>query len=104
MKRQFYVYILGSLSGTLYIGMTSDLYGRVLAHKAGEGGFFTSYYGVDRLLYVERYKYVNSAIERETQLKKWRREKKVRLIESHNPQWRDLAAGWGKPIRMLTPQ
>lgn len=100
MKRRFYVYIVASLSGTLYIGMTSDLYRRVLEHKAGEGGDFASYYGVDRLVYYEVFQYVNDAIRRETQLKKWRREKKVALIESKNPQWKDLAAGWGKLLEI----
>jgi putative endonuclease len=104
MERRFYVYILASISGTLYVGMTSQLSTRILDHKAGRGGFFTSHYSVNRLVYVECHKYVNNAIARETQLKKWRREKKVRLIVSKNPQWRDLAADWGKPIRLLTPQ
>jgi putative endonuclease len=98
---QFYVYILASISGTLYTGMTHDIYLRVLAHKAGEGGSFTTKYNVGRLVYVQRFKYVNQAIARETQIKKWRREKKVNLIELKNPQWKDLAAAWGKPIRIM---
>ena len=101
---KFFVYILASISGTLYIGMTNDIFSRVLAHKAGEGSWFTSHYGVDRLVYVERFRYVNRAIARETQLKKWRREKKVWLIEEKNPQWRDLAARWGRPIQSLRPE
>ncbi|MDP9269025.1 MAG: GIY-YIG nuclease family protein [Acidobacteriota bacterium] len=98
---KFFVYMLASISGTVYIGMTNDIYSRVLAHKAGEGSWFTSHYGVDRLVYVERFRYVNRAIARETQLKRWRREKKVKLIELANPKWKDLAAQWGKPLSKL---
>jgi len=101
---KFYVYILASISGTLYIGMTNDLHNRVLAHKAGEGCWFTTRYEVNRLVHFESYQYVNRAIARETQLKKWRREKKILLIESKNPQWKDLASKWGKPIRLLSPR
>jgi len=90
------VYILGSISGTLYIGVTSDLPVRIRQHKNHTFLGFTSKYEVNRLLYYERYENVRRAIGREKQLKGWRREKKVALIESMNPQWRDLSCDWYK--------
>jgi len=103
MKRakRYYVYILASKSRVLYIGITGFLLQRVLRHKAGEDDGFTKRYRVTRLVYFESFQYVDNAIARESELKKWRREKKVRLIEAHNPTWEDLAAKWGEPA-MLT--
>ena len=72
---------------------------RALQHKAEDSGF-TSRYHIDRLVYYEVFKYVNRAIARETEIKKWGREKKVALIESMNPAWEDLSASWGQPARM----
>ena len=92
--KRYYVYILGSLSGTLYIGITSKLEQRVWQHKRHEIEGFTSQYQVDRLLYWETYDLVGRAIAREKQLKGWRREKKIKLIEKVNPHWKDLAAEW----------
>ncbi len=83
----------------MYIGVTGFLMLRVLQHKAGESGF-TAKYKIDRLVYYEVFKYVNRAIARETEIKKWRREKKVALIESMNPAWEDLSAGWGQPASL----
>ena len=102
MKREkrYYVYILASKSRVLYIGVTGFLLQRVLQHKSGDTGCFTKRYRVNRLVYFESFRYVNNAIARETELKKWRREKKVHLIEEHNPTWEDLAAGWGEPTRL----
>lgn len=97
------VYILGSLSGTLYIGVTNDLVVRVRQHKNHTFGGFTAQYEVTRLLYYERYPDVRTAIAREKQLKGWRREKKVALIEKMNPQWRDLSSDWNK-LRMSPPR
>ena len=94
------VYILGSISGTLYVGITSDLRCRVRQHKNHTFEGFTSKYEVDRLLYYETYGEVTNAIAREKQLKGWRREKKIALIKKMNPQWNDLSRGWyDKPIR-----
>ncbi len=70
---------------------------RVLQHKSGETDGFTKKYSINRLVYYESFRYVNRAIARETEIKKWRREKKVALIEADNPTWEDLAADWGKP-------
>jgi putative endonuclease len=75
-----YIYILGSHSGTLYIGVTSNLYQRVMQHKEGTFEGFTAEYGCKRLLYFEGYEDICKAITREKQLKGWRREKKLNLI------------------------
>ncbi len=92
--RYYYVYILGSLSGTSYVGMTGNLRNRVWQHKHHTFGEFTADYGVDRLLYYERYVNVSRAIGWEKQLKGWRREKKIGLIEKENSAWKDLACDW----------
>ena len=93
-SRSYCVYILGSLSGTLYIGLTGNLHKRVFQHKFHLIEGFTDRYGVERLLYWESYDDVHKAIGREKQLKGWRREKKIALIETRNPQWLDLAKDW----------
>ena len=90
MEKQYYVYILSSASKVLYIGVTSDLAKRVYEHKQGEVEGFTKKYKVKRLVYYEVTNDVNGAIQREKQLKAWRREKKVKLIETMNPDWMDL--------------
>ena len=77
-------------NGTLYIGMTDDLIQRVIQHKQGLIPGFTKTYGVKMLVYYEQTELVLSAIAREKQLKKWKREWKIRLIESMNPEWKDL--------------
>jgi putative endonuclease len=93
-RRNYFVYILGSLSGTLYIGVTSRLEKRIFQHRQHATNGFTSKYDVDRLLYWESYDDIRKAIDREKQLKGWRREKKVRLISSLNPHWVDLSRSW----------
>jgi putative endonuclease len=90
-----YVYILGSTTGTLYVGVTSDLYVRILQHKNGKFDGFSKIYGCSRLLYVEPFELMLAAIAREKQLKGWRREKKLALIRKTNPDFKDLAADWG---------
>jgi putative endonuclease len=89
------IYILGSHTGTLYIGVTSNLYQRVLQHKEGTFEGFTTEYGCKRLLYSEGYEDLCKAIAREKQLKGWRREKKLNLIRTINPEFKDLAQIWG---------
>ncbi len=89
-----YVYIMASKSGTLYVGVTSDIKRRVYEHKQHLVPGFTDKYNVDRLLYVEKIEDAASAINREKQVKKWRREKKVTLIDSMNPEWNDLSRDW----------
>ena len=73
---------------------------RVLRHKAAEGGSFTRKYRANRLVWYESFKHVGNAIARETEIKAWRREKKVALIRESNPTWEDLAGDWGKPITL----
>ena len=90
-----YIYILGSHTGTLYIGVTSNLYQRVLEHKEGTLEGFTATYGCKRLLYFEFYESIRVSIAREKQLKGWRREKKLNLIRTVNPEFKDLAETWG---------
>lgn len=92
--KRYYVYILASLSGTLYIGITDNLERRTVEHKEGLIPGFTKQYGVNRLVYFEVYNDVRNAIRREKQLKRWRREKKIALIRSTNPSWKDLAKDW----------
>lgn len=79
----------------LYTGITSDLEHRVWQHKNGTFEGFTKKYKCNRLVYFERYDQVQSAIGREKQIKGWTRAKKIALIESMNPRWRDLSEHWG---------
>ena len=99
-NRRYYVYVAASKGRVVYIGMTGFLMSRILQHKAGEGGAFTSKYRANRLVYYEVFEQVESAIRRETEIKGWRRKKKLALIEKGNPTWEDLAADWGKPVEM----
>jgi putative endonuclease len=94
------VNILSSKSRAIYIGMTGFLMSRVLSHRSGEGGAFTRKYRIHRLVYYEVFHSVAAAIARETEIKKWRREKKVALIIKKNPTWEDLSAEWGRLAAM----
>jgi len=96
MKREyeFWVYIMASESGTLYVGFTNDLQERVYQHKNDLVDGFTKRYQCHKLVYFEEHQYVLNAIDREKQIKKWRREKKQNLIKSINPSWKDLARDW----------
>ncbi|HET8890654.1 MAG TPA: GIY-YIG nuclease family protein [Candidatus Angelobacter sp.] len=96
---EFWVYILTSRSGTLYVGVTGYLGTRIMQHKIDSIESFTKKYQVHRLVYYESYEYVQTAIRREKQLKGWRRVKKVALIEKINPPWQDLAENWGREMR-----
>ena len=93
-RKTYSVYIMGSLSGTLYIGVTGNLNKRAFEHKFHRIEGFTDQYDVERLLYRESFDDVHKAIAREKQLKGWRRSKKIALIESVNPHWLDLAREW----------
>jgi putative endonuclease len=87
----YYVYLLASKKhGTLYLGVTNDLIRRLYEHRSKEVEGFTSRHGVDKLVWFEIYENVMTAIAREKQLKKWRRDWKTRLIEEQNPGWVDL--------------
>ncbi|ARS28602.1 GIY-YIG nuclease family protein [Sphingomonas sp. KC8] len=96
MERNPIVYILASAKhGTLYIGVTSNLAKRLHEHREGLIKGFTSRYGLTRLVHFESFEDMTSAILREKQLKKWRRDWKLNLIEATNPSWIDLAEGLG---------
>jgi putative endonuclease len=99
-ERSYYVYIMASKSRVLYVGVTGFLMARVLRHRARQGGEFTRKYQVHRLVYFASFRNVGDAIGRETEIKKWRREKKLRLIEERNPTWEDLADRWGERALM----
>ena len=90
-----YTYIIGSHTGTLYIGVTSDLYVRIQQHRNGTYPGFSKTHGCNRLLYYEHFEDILTAIAREKQLKGWIRSKKIKLIETINPTFRDLAEQWG---------
>jgi putative endonuclease len=86
------VYILASRrNGTLYIGVTNSLQRRLAEHRDGIGSQFVKKYGIRRLVHVESYAQVEEAIAREKQLKRWKRDWKIELIERDNPEWRDLS-------------
>ena len=93
-NKTFYIYIMASKTGTLYVGVTDNVKRRVYEHKNHLIPGFTNKYKVERLLYVETINGPLSAIKREKQIKAWRREKKVLLIDSINPQWNDLSLDW----------
>ena len=96
IERNPCVYILASGHyGTLYIGVTSDLIGRLWQHRNNAIPGFTSRYGVYRLVYFEMYDDMDRAIAREKQLKNWHRQWKINLINGANPDWHDLAVGLG---------
>jgi putative endonuclease len=90
----YYVYIMTNRSKTLYTGVTGHLERRVLEHKQGMKGEFAARYKIDRLVYFERFGDIHAAIGREKQIKGLLRIKKIALIVSMNPAWRDLSAEW----------
>jgi len=92
----FYIYIMASESGTLYIGVTNRLERRVLEHKHNLITGFTQKYSCHKLVYYEHFTDIENAIAREKQLKKWRREKKEFLIRTMNRSWKDLSSDWYK--------
>ena len=92
--RDYFVYILASLSRVLYAGVTNDLVRRVWQHKSAATAGFTKQYRVERLVYFEQTNDVNAAITRQKEIKGWSRAKKIALIESVNPTWDDPSSGW----------
>jgi len=97
-ERQPCVYILASgFNGTLYVGVTSNLIGRVMQHREGAFGGFTTRYGVVRLVWFEMADTMEAAITAEKRIRKWPRAYKRNLIERDNPEWHDLAVGLGLP-------
>jgi putative endonuclease len=93
----YFVYILTNASRrSLYIGVTNSLKTRIRQHKEKAHEGFSAHYNVDRLVYFEAFQYIQAAIAREKQLKGWTRAKKIALIQTRNPQFRDLSAEWFK--------
>ena len=91
MARQYYVYIVTNNSKTLYTGVTNNLTRRIYEHKNKLVEGFTKKYNLSKLVYYEISEDVRSAIGREKQIKGWLRSKKINLIESINPEWKDLS-------------
>jgi putative endonuclease len=92
-----FVYILASKSGVLYTGVTCSLDSRIVQHRFKLVEGFTKKYNVSRLVHYERFADIRAAIAREKQIKGWLRKKKIALIESSNPTWKDLAAHISSP-------
>jgi putative endonuclease len=90
-KKQYYVYIMTNKGNSvLYIGVTNDLQRRVRAHQSGKGSIFTSQYNIKKLVFFEGIGDIHAAIAREKQIKGGSRRRKIELIESMNPDWKDL--------------
>ena len=94
-QKNYYVYLLSNWNNkVLYIGVTNNLERRIIEHRQKLVPGFTEKYNVNKLVYFEQTNDVISAISREKQLKKWRREKKNALVNSVNPGWKDLSSQW----------
>ena len=94
MSKEYYVYIMTNKSRTLYTGVTNNLMRRVYEHKNKLVPGFTSKYNIQFLVYYETGNDINAAIAREKQIKGWLRSKKIALIDSMNPKWKDLSEEW----------
>ena len=94
MSKEYFVYIMTNKSRTLYTGVTNDLMRRVYEHKNKLVKGFTSRYNIQYLAYYESTLSIYAALEREKQIKGWLRKKKIALIDSMNPEWKDLSEGW----------
>ena len=91
MEKYYYVYILASTKdGALYIGVTSNLIKRTYEHRNDTAASHASKYQIRRLIYFEQHQDINEAIKREKQMKAWKRQWKIELIEKSNPEWKDL--------------
>ena len=97
-EHTYYAYIVASRSRTLYVGFSGDLFVRVRQHREGRFEGFSNTYRCERLVWFERYQWVQQAIAREKQIKRWSRVKKIELIERVNPGWVDLAEKWGTKL------
>jgi len=94
--KSYFVYILASATGVLYVGVTSALESRTKQHKEKLLEGFTNQYDVNRLVYFESFAQIKNAILREKQIKSWRRDKKLALIHTTNPTFRDLSLDFHK--------
>jgi len=91
MYKQYYLYILANKkNGTLYVGVTANLIKRVFEHKSNVVEGFTKKYNIHSLVYYEIYNDINEAIKREKNIKKWKRFWKIKLVNTKNPEWKDL--------------
>ena len=95
MMRTFWVYIVASISGTLYVGMTNNIERRAFEHREGLIDGFSKKYGCKQLVILEQFGDVRDAIGYEKRIKRWTRKRKIALIESVNPKWEDLGKDWG---------
>lgn len=94
--KDYYIYILANKArGTIYIGVTNNVSRRIQEHFDSTTNSFTHKYNLKRLVYLEQTQNIEMAIQREKQLKHWRRQWKINLIESQNPYWQDLGKYWG---------
>ena len=94
-ERRYYVYLLTNWNNkVMYVGVTNNLERRIYEHENKLIKGFTEKYNVNKLVYFEETQDVNAAIEREKEIKKWRREKKNQLVNLMNPKWDDLSSGW----------
>lgn len=91
MSKTYYVYVLTNKSNTLYVGVTNNLQKRLWEHKHKLVNGFSAKYNLDKLIYFEEYRDINEAIKREKQIKGWLRRKKIELIKSKNPHFKNLA-------------
>jgi putative endonuclease len=97
MEKTYYVYLLTNWNNkVMYVGVTSNLERRIYEHTHKLVDGFTKKYNLSKLVYFEITSDVMAAIEREKQIKKWRREKKNQLVIAMNPEWKDLSLEWGK--------
>ena len=94
VAQHFFVYILASRSQALYTGVTRDLLRRVHEHRTGSLPGFTRKYRITKLVYFEQTRSARVAFQREREIKGWSKSKKIRLVESSNPGWLDLARDW----------
>lgn len=94
MDKIYTVYILSSISRSLYTGVTNSLQRRMREHKIGKGSVHAAKYNINRLVYFERHHDIRAAIVREKEIKSWSREKRLKLIEAENLGWIDLAENW----------
>jgi len=100
---EYYIYIMASKSGTLYVGSTNNIISRVYEHKNGLLEGFTKKYGCNRLLYYEIFETESEALNRELQIKKYNRKKKQSLIKLINPEWKDLTQDWYDNLDVILP-
>ena len=98
-SHKYYVYILTNKNNkVIYVGMTNNLTRRIYEHKNKLVDGYTKKYNIDKLVYFEETSEVKEAIRREKEIKKWRREKKNRLVETNNPEWKDLSKEYDMEI------